>query len=269
MWGPECLVAGYFGLVSVVILVTKYVGSLNQLLQYGKVALQKKEPEGSLDIVVARVASLTVPKSWFLHFYLVFLVLMWGQMWWVFGASHKYKLIWALLTLQASRRAVESHALTAWGSKSRMHVSHYFVGLLYYVCISGNCLLGLTTGAVDAVGASRVDSVELLLVGIFLVFSVDQWQNHRHLALLVKYSVPTFRFFKVVSCAHYLDEIALYFVITVIALRGNTTSADWNFAASWVFVVVNLSVSALETKQYYMEKFENYDVRYAVIPFAV
>ena len=37
--------------------------------------------------------------------------------------------------------------------------------------------------------------------------------------------------------------------------------------SAWVFVLVNLSVSGLESLRYYQTKFDDYTVQYAVVPF--
>lgn len=265
------VVLAYFLSVSFVILLTKAVPDLNKLLHYGKVS-QVEISHGSaeksdLAKLVDKLAQLTVPKTWFLHFYIVFASTQWLQ---VLSdpksvlRRSKYLAVWLLLTVQATRRLAESFALTNWGNKLRMHVSHYMVGIFYYLGVSLTCWLGLRSDKSEF----EVGAVDLMILLTFVLFAVDQFQNHRHLALLVKYSVPKFRFFRLVSCAHYMDEICIYFsVLLLVLVHGPFSEVDFAFLTSWIFVVVNLSVSASETWNYYKVKFDDYDVQYAVIPY--
>lgn len=265
------VVLTYFLSVSVVILLTKAVPDLNKLLHYGKVSQGQnfREPaeKSGLAKLVDKVAQLTVPKTWFSHFYIVFASIQWLQLLSdpksVLRLS-KFLAVWLLLTVQATRRLAESFALTNWGNKLRMHVSHYMVGLFYYLGMSLTCWLGLGSDKSEF----QVGAVDLLILLSFMFFSIDQFQNHRHLALLVKYSVPKFRFFKLVSCAHYMDEIFIYLsVVLLLLVHGPFDNVDFALLSSWVFAVVNLSVSAIETWNYYKVKFDDYDVQYAVIPY--
>lgn len=263
------LISAYFLLASATVLIAKLIPDLRQLIRYGKVGLQSStaEPRSYFAKLVALVASVKVPKTWFAHFYIVFALLQWVQLLLMPHAvvNSNYLVVWILLTAQASRRLLESLFLTNWGSSSQMHISHYIVGLLFYVGISLLCYLGLSEG-----GSSEWEWLELRIVVAFVLFSFDQFQNHQHLALLVKYSVPTFRLFKVVSCAHYLDEIIIYLLVTSESLtRGAKSSTCYAFVTAWTFAVVNLTVSSLETKAYYEIKFDNYDVEYAIVPYVI
>lgn len=267
------VVSAYFAVVTAVIIATKAVPDLRQLLHYGKVSLLDGNVNWLARSRVARLvnalARITVPKAWFRHFYLVFAVLQWSQLLLapeLIWQPSKYLVVWVLLVIQATRRLVESFCLTKWGSSSRMHVSHYLVGIFYYVGVSLACWTGLQTQKSEA----RFGPLDLAVFVIFGVFSVDQFQNHRHLALLVKYSVPKFRLFGVVSCAHYLDEIVIYLsIVTEVLVHGGHGRLDMALMASWVFVVVNLSVSAIETHNYYQVKFDDYAVPYAVLPYLI
>lgn len=268
------VISAYFSLVSLAIIVAKAVPGLHQFLRYGKVSLEssKHEPQSNLAKLVAMLAEVTVPKNWFTHFYVVFSFLQWGQLVLVPGENFNsnYLIVWLLLTIQATRRLFESFVLTNWGSTSRIHVSHYLVGNLFYVGVSLVCYLGLSEDVGPESGFLRFGWLEAALVVIFGVFSIDQFQNHRHLALLVKYSLPSFRLFNLVSCAHYLDEIAIYLVVALeIIARGRAAKTKFAFLAAWMFVAVNLTVSALETKSYYGLKFDDYHVNFAIIPFVV
>lgn len=261
----EAIAYNYLVIVGVIIL-SKAVAPLNALLYYGKVAQAKgsKAPTP-----VQTFANVTVPKAWFLHFYYFFLALMWTLL---FVCPHgvlaftKYLVLWAVLTVQATRRAYESAYVTKWSAKSRMHFSHYLVGLDYYAGMVGICYVGLT-GTEQKVGFSVVD---IPLLVFFAAASVDQFQNHKHLALLVKYSTPSFRLFSLVSCAHYFDEVVIYLsVLSYLYAHAPVTYTDWAFALSYLFAVTNLSVSALETHHYYQAKFDDFQTKYAILPYVL
>lgn len=266
-YDPRLIVSVVFVAVSASILLMQIFPQFRLLLKYGKTAQQKQvTPDTALAKLVERVLAFKVPKSWFLHYYVFYLMLQWSQAVYIFQnpTISKYTVIWALLTFQATRRMIESYTLTKWSSKLQMHITHYFAGLLYYLGVSSNCFLGLL---------EQGDPIQwnwkyYLLITTFIVFSVDQFNNHRHLASLVKYSVPTYNFFKLVACAHYFDEVVIYLVVILLSfVQKPYTVPDWNFIGSWIFVITNLSVSAQGTKTYYQEKFDNYDIKYAIIPY--
>lgn len=257
------LISIYFMLASALVLFTKFCAPLNQLLAYGKVAQTQRSSGKGLARLVQLFARLTVPKKYFGHFYILFMILQWAQL--PYAANRilttQPGIVWLLLTLQATRRAAESIALTQWGLTSRMHVSHYAVGILFYICVAANCYFGLLESSAPALGPRHM--VAML---VFAIFSLDQFQNHQHLAGLVKYSVPTFRMFLLVACAHYSDEIAIYLAVAAAAWRWQVLQVSVAFFAAWVFVAVNLSVSGLESLRYYRTKFDDYKVTHAVVP---
>lgn len=267
-YDPRLLVSVTFVAVSIAILLMQIFPQFRLLLKYGKTAQQKQvTPDTPLAKFVEKVLTLQVPKSWFAHYYVFYLILQWSQgayIWLQNPTVSKYTVIWALLTLQATRRMIESYTLTKWSSKLKMHYTHYMAGLLYYLGVSSNCFLGLLEGGEPIEWSWKYH----LLITIFILFSVDQFKNHQHLASLVKYSVPTFNFFKIVACAHYFDEVIIYLVVIFVSfVQKPYTIPDWNFIGTWIFVITNLSVSAHGTRLYYKEKFDKYDVKYAIIPY--
>lgn len=265
---PRLLISVVFVAVSANIIFFQVFPQFHSLLRYGKIAQQKQvSPDTQLSKIVERILAIQVPKSWFLHYYVFYLALQWFQgiyIWYNSLPLTKNTIIWALMTFQATRRVLESYTLTKWNPKLTMHVTHYHVGLLYYLGISSNCFLGL----LDNNEPLQWTWMYVVLVLVFFLSSIDQFLNHKHLASLKKYSVPTFNLFKVVACAHYFDEIIIYLVVLLILFVQTPYSIpDFNFLGSWVFVVTNLSVSANGSHLYYKEKFDNYKVKYAAIPY--
>lgn len=254
-----------FAFASGVVLLAKFCAPLNQLLAYGKVAQTSKPQTTGFSRLIQLAATLTVPKYYFAHFYALFTVLQWVQLPYVFhhGPFTQQAFVWLLLTTQATRRAAESFALTQWGLKSRMHVSHYAVGILFYVCVAANCYCGLLE-------PSNPLSLRHVAVSmVFVFFSVDQFLNHLHLASLVKYSPPTFGLFLLVACAHYTDEIFIYAAVAAASWNYAALPVSGAFFAAWMFVAINLCVSGLESFHYYCTKFDDYSVSFAVIPYLI
>lgn len=266
---------GYYLLLLYVVLtagvaVTKGFPVLQVLLRYGKVA---SSPNRAPHPVTDAIARVTVPKAWFRHFYIVYAMLMWSQLFVILpkvGLGAPHFLLWLMFTVQATRRLAESLVLTNFLGSARMHVIHYLLGLSYYVGLAGCCYLGLQKdGSARAQTRRFGPAVSALCdaccLALFLGCNYSQWTHHRHLALLKKYSVPTAGMFARVACAHYRDEILLYLVAVVaLAARVRFAVCDWAFAASWVFATTNLLVSALETHAYYKAKFPEYRVRWAI-----
>ena len=264
---------GCFLTLSVCLLCFVQLKGLSALTAHGKVAQNSTLIDSSwFAKLINAVAGLTVPKAWFSHFYVLYLLLMWGQFLYdpyTILSNGKYLLVWLFLTCQATRRLYESYHVTRWGNASKMHVSHYFLGLGFYMGVSIICFCGLQSHHGDSGNGVTGTGFfwTLLLVAFFAICQLDQYRNHKHLAALVKYSVPKKGLFSLVSSAHYCDEILIYFTVVLLAFtRGRLIAEDWALLSIWIFVVINLSISALETHSYYLTKFEDFHLRYAIIP---
>lgn len=209
---------------------------------------------------------------------------------WLNDYSDYNRLIWVLLTVQAARRTYESIFVTKFGAHSRMHISHFLVGIVFYVLVS---LIAFTGTSTDTSGtlAGKIRTIvetitkraahesntgsagcllfsDYILALAFVVCNIDQYRNHVHLSGLVKYTAPSTGLFQVTSCAHYSDEIMIYGIVTAISMKlGRWSTQSLAFLAAWWFVVVNLSISAKETRAFYLTKFEDYSVKYSIVPF--
>lgn len=253
----------YFAVASATIVFLKVCPPLNALLQYGKVVKPGNVATGSWQQGVEAVASVTVPKAWFSHFYIVFAVLVAPLVCFACKGHHeKYAVLWTMFMAQAARRVYESFYVTRYGARSEMNVIHWLVGLSFYVGMSLNLLIGFLQPPPKA-SAVPVYGFALVLYG---VAAYDQYLNHLHLAQLVKYTVPTRGLFQYVACAHYTDEVAIYTLVALVALTGGVTAVDVNFCMGLLFVIVNLGVSSLELLRFYKGKFERYNVRRGMLP---
>ncbi|CAI4039709.1 hypothetical protein SMKI_09G1170 [Saccharomyces mikatae IFO 1815] len=213
-------------------------------LQYGKTYQSKKNSKylGILE----QIKNFTVPKAYFSHFYYLatFLSLitlyfhpMFPIVWIIFGHS--------------LRRLYETLYVLHYTSKSRMNWSHYLVGIWFYSVL----LLILNISLYKDTIPNTLNPKAFI---IFCIASWDQYKNHCILAKLIKYSLPSGRLFSLVCCPHYLDEIIIY---------STLLPYEQEFYLTLVWVIASLSISALETQNYYKHKFkDNHVAHYAIIP---
>ncbi|WEJ94829.1 3-oxo-5-alpha-steroid 4-dehydrogenase [Yamadazyma tenuis] len=195
-------------------------------------------PQNIWERVFVRVHKITVPKKYFLHFYVFFALLMVINAFveWNFNTNafpqvndffasfyerfytnyltseQNYKNLYVisnLLMIQSFRRLYECLFVSQFSDVS-MNILHYVFGLSYYWMVASVNFGGILPYYIY--GQSNNYKVELdmsdwLFIGVFLTYSMDQFQNHQHLAKLVKYTIPSFRLFEYCASPHYLDEI--------------------------------------------------------------
>ena len=270
----------YFALTSGILLV-KYVPPLKRLLNYGKTVpdfdsrgnnspSSPSTPSEVIDII-AKYA--VVRKLWFTHFYICLFTLSTAT---YFKVCHEaiigqsgnevvtfknLEIINKLLLLQGARRMIESFVVTQFSTTSYMNITHYVVGISHYVLISLATYLGLSG---SCAGSAVLTITDYMLIAIFGVASLQQFRAHYHLAHLVKYSLPKF---KLVASPHYLYEVIIYTVIMAFSTKNGINLTSFMFISGWVFVVTNLSVSAMETYHYYQLKYkEEFDLKWAIFP---
>lgn len=251
------------------ILIIKLVPSLNNLLLYGKVKSLKYQRNFTEFLV-----RLTVPKKWFNHYYISLfcycVLIYWIDLSKILSIDpsspsiyKNLKIIHYCLWFQGFRRCIDCFTFTKYSNKSTINLSHYLLGMLHYFLIS--CHLCLCLAQVKS-QEIKLTMVDLGLIALFLLASLWQSYNHYHLSTLIKYSLPKFTY---VASPHYLNEIVIYFVFMIFSLKDFTS--NWliagNFVICFVFVVTNLSISALETWKFYQLKFgDKFKVKYAIIP---
>lgn len=203
-----------------------------------------------------------------------------------------------LLELQLLRRLYESLYVSKFSAMARMHVLAYLLGLLYYVLAPLSLfprareMIMETTQCFGAYkqGINKLNDDNqgwhsmrpLLDIGwtywiggaIFIWGWIHQYRCHMILASLRSkkglnkedthaYKIPYGDWFEYVSSAHYFAEIVMYFAF-VVATAGLSLDAWLLF----IFVVLNLSVVAVDTHRWYTAKFDDYpSSRRAIIPF--
>lgn len=226
-----------FGGVCSVLLASK-IPSLNSLLSYGKTKTG-----------ISKFEQLYIPKRCFIHFYYWHFMLSTGSVVWYFMNNYHelgddaFVIVLLMNLVQANRRLYECLYISKWNNSSKIHITHYIAGIFFYTAIN------LTPILLRNLGNEPLNSKLLisLVVIAFTLVSIDQYRNHYHLASLKKYSLPTHGLFKFVLCAHYFDEIVIYFLFALLY-----TSLVYTLILLWVFV--NLSTSANESWKWYIKK---------------
>jgi 3-oxo-5-alpha-steroid 4-dehydrogenase 3 len=210
----------------------------------------KGGPSQSLPIqALDYAASLQVPHNYFTHFYVTSVVcsLFWAWRLRVWDAAGQQQIVWALLLLQGLRRFLESRTYTS-SSKSTMWFAHWVLGLLFYLTI--NMAIWVETPA-------RTLGNEALVPALITA----QMLQHSYHAYLYRlrtanqgYQLPSHPMFPNLLCPHYTCEVAIYALLSLIAAPEGST-ANWTLVCGTVFVATNLGVTAIGTKEWYMEKF--------------
>jgi len=233
--------------------------------------------------VLNYVAIWKVPHSWFVHFYIVSVLSSIA----CFSISHSgsqsnfldlatFSSI--LMLVQGTRRLLECLFVTK-PSSSRMWIGHYAIGLAFYIVT--NIAIRIEACREDQPKTRPLSDRWLLLVGfwtpktlictwLFFYSSFKQNQYHRYLASLPKYTVPDEPIFRTTIAPHYLAECGIYLSLVLLQTPGDQGRSNCSLLCAFVFVIVNLGVTADETKKWMTAKFperrKEISVRWRMIP---
>jgi len=198
----------------------------------------RKEPPVQQQSLLTRTldyaASLQVPHNYFTHFYItsVLCSLFWAWRLHAWEAGRQQQIVWALLLLQGLRRMLESYAYTSM-SKSRMW---FAVWVETPSNATGN--VALVPGIVTA--------------------QMLQHSYHSYLYRLRTesngYQLPSHTVFTNLLCPHYTCEVVIYALLSLIAAPEGSW-VNWTLVCATIFVATNLGVTAVGTKEWYVEKF--------------
>lgn len=236
------------------VLLARFIPHLNPLLKYGKVLKSNSKSEtaksNNNNNLYHILLDFTVPKHWFLHFYILLFSSCCVSLFYFKNNS----LNTIFLVVQGFRRMCESYRKTNTTSSAQMHITHYLIGLIFYTIQS------ISTFTLPSECNNWPSCISIT---VFTAASILQSRAHAHLSSLKKYTLPYdhFTLFHLISSPHYLAEMAIY-----LSLCLNCT----NFTLAWtslVWVVVNLSVTAEQTLIYYNKRFQSDSPPYAVIPY--
>lgn len=247
-----------------------------------------------------RITDIKVPHQWFIHFYIASVlssafwahqILTRGHLY-TFLASHtpdsddplpaiRAVSCWLLLSIQGLRRL--SECLTQPRGSSSMWIGHYLIGFAFYLATG----LAIWIEALPALKAfhqlghgldysptpyyqppyklpfqnkSALGFLDVFFMLAFAKASTSQNTSHRHLASLVKYTLPSSSPFQYIIAPHYTAECVIYLSLAVLS-RPKGSSLNHTMAAALVFVVINLGISADGTKTWMRNKFGDSSVR--------
>jgi len=242
------------------------------------------------------VSLISVPKSWFLHFYIFSSIYIPAVLYLAYRTYVQLEplppvvhqsldflctkdrmpgttpeavlLVLVLLTVQSFRRLYEC-AFVNNQSTSTMNVLHYIVGYAHYFCASTGCLC---EAPVFAIGVSPpldlmkvVTPLNAAAVLLFATAWVHQYRVHVIFSECkkknpLKHSVPSGDWFGLVSCPHYLAEVLIYSAIAMVAGPGHST-----MVLLLVWVLTNQVVAALMSHKWYLRTFKDYSKQRTVI----
>ncbi|CAJ0589818.1 unnamed protein product [Cylicocyclus nassatus] len=247
------------------------------------------------------VRSISVPKRWFWHFYLLGCLCTISWLLYAETISHrmtaptkalqaglatltrvKPQFNWSttvvalsLILFHVTRRLWESLCISVY-SDTTMNVFHYIVGLIHYAILPLAIVCESKGIADDRYGLVVAPSVlsTVQWIGVALFFVCNQQQHHiaKDFAALRRapdglisnyaHGICYGGWFDYVSCPHFLFEIGIYASLWLILPHA------YSFQFLLIFVVVNQMFAAQITHRWYRRTFKNYPQdRKAIIPF--
>lgn len=232
------IVASFYILASASVCVVSMIPNLRLVLfPYGKTLSDR-----------TGWAIILVPKSWFSHFYMLGWVLtcLFIRNQFLTGIVPYMSIIFWLHTL---RRLIECVLISKTSPSSRMHITHYLVGLLFYICTS------LVFYWADQAARHQTSWNFVRFIGllIFAFASTEQFMAHSYLASLRSsksqtYPFPTQRYFKLVACPHYTFELIIYLAFALI-------SQYWMSLLIVLWVFLDLHFAANLQFEWYRSKY--------------
>lgn len=205
------------------------------------------------------LTTLTVPHSWFTHFYVLCVVCS------IFQCQHDVRsrmpfpsrVASGALLLQGCRRLLECLFYNR-RSNSRMWIGHYLIGLAFYFFTN----LAIFLDGIDWSHWDRPNSNSGKMIGparvMFVIFFAQAFYrqsiSHHYLFKLKKYTLPDEHGFRYLIAPHYTAECVLYGSLAVIAAPPGHF-INWNLLCALIFVAVNLGVTADGTKRWMLAKF--------------
>ena len=232
------------------------------------------------------LATFNVPHSWFTHFYILSLVCSFTTLTtlyyfpWYYEETIKRNtnievaaFCAHLMLLQSLRRLFEC-IFVHRSSTSRMWIGHYAIGMAFYLATNLAIWIEQLTFAPTIPGVKERSTLwtwrTILCTLLFLTASIKQNKYHRYLASLQKYTLPSEHAFRYVIAPHYTMECVIYLSMAILdapvafdGRRQASTSVNWTMFCAFVFVVVNLQVTAVGTREWQLSRFQDrrYEIR--------
>ncbi|CAO1430794.1 unnamed protein product [Diamesa serratosioi] len=278
--------------------IEKYLpDAIKQSFRYGKHAHTGQQDK--------LVSLLELPKSWFKHFYVFAFAWTWlavylaVDVYFLGNRPHQFVLSFldlscgsdrsaetspfltltalGLMTIQITRRFIESNFLQIFSKTSKINLSHYLCGYLHYY---GVIILIVAKGDgfvfVHTINEIEFQIQEVIVAVVcsilFLYFWYKQYssnmifinlrKNKNGKVTSEKHLVPKGGLFKYVSSPHMTCEITMYSILYIL-LNQNTS-----FIYCLIWVLTNQMANAILTHKWYKKTFADYPTdRKAIIPF--
>jgi 3-oxo-5-alpha-steroid 4-dehydrogenase 3 len=250
-------------------------------------ACRGKLTEGYPERALGPLSDVFVPQKWFAHFYVVGCLSNALVLAVVSRDAEPHAavpclspaelLLWSF-QVHLVRRLVETVWVMRYPKRATMHVMAYAFGMSYYIIVplTYYCAYVAYVASGDAVVPTALTYVGL---AVFAAGSLVQWHAHYLLASLGSkntkraeaYVIPRGGLFSLVSCPHYFGEVVIYLGLAVMGATMGAAGRE-NVASPWypfVWVVVNLSLGARMTHQWYLAHFASYERlgRRALVPY--
>ena len=286
----------YFLSTSAVVLIARAIPQLRTaFIPYGKT--YNGSPNKAT--ILQRLSDITVPKSWFWHFYLLSttLSIFWVMQFiscanrsqlciseWLQLVNGRALMCWMLMFVHGCRRLFET-IFVQKASSARMWIGHYLVGCAFYFMMSITVFAEgldrpdgtLRAGRLLMLGLTlrqslfkSIDRRTISAIALFITASTWQYSTHSILASLrpVEKARTTYLppptsslSFQLFLTPHYTAEILIYLAMALLLRNGTILCA-------LVWVITNLSVSAGETRVWVNNKFRGHEWgRWNLIPF--
>lgn len=211
------------------------------------------------------VEAFFVPKSWFVHFYLIswvlcfILLVQYPPQYFSCSALCR-----VLFLFHSFRRLLECHFITDYGN-SKIHVVYYIGGLVHYLAANFTILgCGLyEEQRIDIAVPLQFSLTNIVIVLWFVLANILQCHSHYILYRLKKstekkadfnesnkrYLLPSGGAFELCTCPHFLSEVNIYLSLAILC---SFSLPVW---LMFFWVLINQSVSAMKHYSYYYEQF--------------
>lgn len=183
-----------------------------------------------------------------------------------------------LMIIQSSRRLYETLFISVYSKDSKINIIHYIFGHSFYIAAAASTICPIVLSptsskySISTILDNLVTTKRALIFVLFIYVSHYQHRCNKILANLRKdktgrvitgqHFVPSGGLFELVSCPHFLTEVVLYFLITVIQEFGNTY---WNLI--FILVLSTQTINAVNEHKWYKGKYSDYPKeRKAIFP---
>jgi len=190
-----------------------------------------------------------------------------------------------LLFVHLARRLLETLFVTEFSERKKIRIPLFLTAILIYIFIPLTIFqLGFETPS-SATCFFKTCWSYLVGLSVFLFWSVVEFQSHWILANLRSgrsiqtnvddkialmsiavtkqeiYFIPKGGLFNMISCPHYLSEIGIYFSFLFMSMFSNGSfnilRIPLSFWLMLTFFILNLTSRAIETHQWYLDKFKD------------